>query len=344
MAGSAEIRTAEPAPRRVVDVHTHNFSPRFIELLREHPDAHTRLLRTSPHETISYRGSPFVRLSPAMTDVSARIAAMDAAGVDVAILSLTAPNVYWGDRETSIAAARIANDDFAATAAAHPHRIRWMASLPWQHPEAARAELERALALGAVGVCMLTNIVGAPLDDERFGSVWSAIQDAAAPVFIHPTVPFVDVAAWNVDSYGLGNSVGFTSDTTLAFARLILSGFMDRFPSLELIACHGGGSLPYLIARMDQIWRHSGSPNRSTIAQAPSTYLRRFWYDAIVYDAETLRFLVQRVGADRVLYGSDYPFSIQDMQGVKDRVESLPEEQRTPILGGNAAQLFRLDG
>lgn len=338
---SVGARAASPRCK-VIDVHTHNFTTRWVEYLRKNPDENTTILPTTPYESIDYRGVPFVRLAPDMTDFDMRIDAMDKAGVDIAIISLTAPNVYWNSQDVSAEAARIANDDFAAAERKYPGRIRWMASLPWQYPDAAIRELERIRDKGASGLCMLTNIVGMPLDHEHFHPVWKAVEESGLPVFIHPTVPMIDFKAWNVEEFSLGNSIGFTSDTTLAFARLILTGFMDKFEGLKLIASHGGGSLPYLIARMDQIWRRSKTPSPRYITRPPSSYFRRFWYDALVFDIPTLKFLIEKAGPDRVLYGSDYPFSIQDMEGVKERVSTLPDDQRDAIFCNNATRLFNL--
>lgn len=344
IAAMAQGAGAQMAPSsvKVIDVHTHNFTPRWVEMLRRNPDADTRLLPTSPAETIEYRGAPIVRLTPDMTDMDMRIAAMDRAGVDMAIVSLTAPNVFWSNRETAIATARTVNDDFAAAARKYPGRVLWMASLPWQYPDAAIEELARVRGMGASALCLLTNMSGMLPDNAHFDPVWKAVEASGLPAFIHPTVPMVDVKQWGVESFGLANTIGFTSDTTLAFARFMLSGFMDRFEGLKLIACHGGGSLPYLIARMDKMWDSLASRRQSS--KPPSAYLRRFWYDAIVYDQPTLRFLVEQVGEDRVLYGSDYPFSIQDMVGVKSRVSALPAAQRDKILGLNAQSLFKIAG
>lgn len=335
---------AQPAGRperpRVIDVHTHNFTARWVEMLRKHPDANTRIVPGTPHEVIDYRGAPIVRLAPNMTDFAMRIAAMDEAGVDMAIISLTCPNVFWSTRDISIQTCQMVNDDFAAAQKTYPDRIRWMASLPWEHPDAAIAELARAKALGAVAICQLTNVLGMQLDNEKFHPVWKAIEDSGLPCFIHPVTPFVDIAAWGVEDFGLSNTIGFTSDTSLAFARLILTGFMDRFPGLNLIACHGGGTLPYLIARFDKMW--SSTRSKRLVQNPPSTYLRKFWYDAIVYDEKTLGFLIDQVGADRVMYGSDYPFLIQDMTGVLKRVSGRPTNERDMILNGNANRLFKL--
>lgn len=327
-----------PSRQRVIDSHTHMYTTGWVDTVRANPDDSIRIVQGERFEEIDYRGARITRLSPQMTDFDMRIRNMDEAGVDMAVISLTAPNVYVGSRELSNMLARRVNDDFAAEQARNPDRIRWMASLPWEYPEDALAELARVRTTGASAICTLTNILGTRLTDERFEPIWSAIEESGLPVFIHPTTPFVD--GMGLDEYGLANTIGFTSETSLCFARMFLDGFIDRHPRLKLIACHGGGALPYLIARFDKMW-HETSGSRAS-AEPPSAYLDRVWYDAIVYDQPTLDFLVGQVGADRVLYGSDYPFLIGDMAGCLARVDNLPADQRDAVRGGNAEALFNI--
>jgi aminocarboxymuconate-semialdehyde decarboxylase len=324
---------------RVIDVHTHMFSEGWMSAVRAAGDPDFQLGEGAQDGALIYRGSSIGRIVPTMIDFDTRIAAMDEAGVDVALISLTAPNVYWGTRTQSAAAARTINDDFAAAENKHDGRIRWFASLPFQNADDAVAELRRAKDNGAIGVCTLTNILGTPLTAEQYRPIWREIDAMRLPVFVHPTSPYTD--GMGLGEYGLGNTIGFTSETSLCFARMIYDGFLDEFPNLNLIACHGGGAFPYLIARFDIMWERARGVG-SAIESPPSSYLRRLYYDSIVYDQKTLEFLVEQVGPDRVLYGSDYPFQIGDMKGVLARVDALPEAQRNAIRGGNAAQLFDL--
>jgi aminocarboxymuconate-semialdehyde decarboxylase len=324
---------------RVIDVHTHMFSEGWMNAVRAAGDPDFQLGEGAQDGALIYRGSSIGRIVPTMIDFDTRIAAMDEAGVDVALISLTAPNVYWGTRAQSAAAARTINDDFAAAENEHDGRIRWFASLPFQNADDAVAELRRAKDSGAIGVCTLTNILGTPLTAEQYRPIWREIDAMRLPVFVHPTSPYTD--GMGLGEYGLGNTIGFTSETSLCFARMIYDGFLDEFPNLNLIACHGGGAFPYLIARFDIMWERARGVG-SAIESPPSSYMRRLYYDSIVYDQKTLEFLVEQVGPDRVLYGSDYPFQIGDMKGVLARVDALPPAERDAIRGGNAMQLFEL--
>ena len=187
-------------------------------------------------------GAPFMTLLPGMWDYDLRIKAMDNAKVDVAIVSLTCPNCFFGDRATSLKAAQIVNDSMAEQQRARADRIRWMASVPWQYPDDAKAELARAVKAGAVGVMQLANVVGAELTDERFAAVWAEIDRLGLPVLIHPGTP-PGMKDMNLGDFGMVPPIGFMIDTTLAFSRMIYSGFLDRYPNVKLIAAHGGATL-----------------------------------------------------------------------------------------------------
>ncbi|MHB8766654.1 MAG: amidohydrolase family protein, partial [Deferrisomatales bacterium] len=298
----------------VIDVHTHMLSDAWLDLLRARGGPRYAVGPVAGgQQAVHLDGAPFMTLTPAMFDYDLRVRDMDAAGVDLAIVSLTCPNVYWGDGAVSAEAARLVNDDMAGAQRAFPDRIRWFASLPWQHEALALAELARAAELGAVGVMVLGNIAGKALTDPGFAPIWAEIERRGLPVLLHPTAP-PGLDALDLRAYNLVASVGFMVDTTLAVTRMIFDGFLDRHPALKLIAAHGGGTLPYLAGRLDRC--HAQMPAcRERIAEAPSQYLRRLYYDAVVYTPEALSLCIAVAGADRVLYGSDYPHNIGDMGG-----------------------------
>jgi aminocarboxymuconate-semialdehyde decarboxylase len=283
-------------------------------------------------------GAPFMTPVPAMFDYDLRVKNMSKARVDLAVVSLTCPNVYWGDAEVSLAAARVMNDDMVGAKRAYPDRIRWFCSLPWQYPEAAVEELKRALAAGAAGVMVLANIAGKPLTDPRFQPIWRAIDAAGLPVLVHPTAP-PGVGGMSMHEFQLTTSIGFTFDTSLAIARCIYDGFLDRFPNLKLIAAHGGGALPFLIGRLDTCWDNIPAAREKTI-ERPSNYARRIYADSVVFRQDALAMAVSVFGPDNVLYGSDYPHNIGDMSGCLARVDALPGDVRERVRGANARQIF----
>jgi aminocarboxymuconate-semialdehyde decarboxylase len=187
---------------------------------------------------------------------------------------------------------------------------------------------------------VLANIDGRPLTDPTFASIWKAIDARGLPVLVHPTAP-PGVAEMDMARFQLTASIGFTFDTSLAIARLIYDGFLDRYRALRIIASHGGGALPYLISRMDQCFDHIPAC-REKIAQRPSSYLSRIYADAVVFAPGVLALCVDAFGADNVLYGSDYPHTIGDMPGCLARVNGLPETVRDKVRGRNAERIFKL--
>jgi aminocarboxymuconate-semialdehyde decarboxylase len=325
----------------VIDVHTHMLNREWLELLRHHGKPRYELRKSlDAAEGIFLDGAPFMTPQPGHFDYDLRIKAMDAAKVDLAILSLTCPNVYWGGEQVSREAARVANDDMARAEKAYPGRIRWMASLPWEYPPAAIAELKRCVDQGAVGVMVLANIGGRSLTDPLFAPVWQEIDRRALPVLVHPTAP-PGTPEMDLRQYNLIASIGFMFDTSLAVARMCFDGFLDRFPNLKLIASHAGAALPYLVGRLDICFDNMNACRTKTETR-PNEYLRRIYYDSVTYSPGALALCIEVGGADRVLYGSDYPHNIGDMKGILARVDALPAAQRDAVRGANARRIFDL--
>jgi aminocarboxymuconate-semialdehyde decarboxylase len=285
-------------------------------------------------------GAPFMTPVPPMFDWEQRIASMNKARVDIAITSLSCPNAYWGSAEVSLKAARLMNEDMARAQKTWPERIRYFASLPWQHEALALQELKRACDDGAVGVMVLANIDGKALTDPRFENIWKEIDRRSLPVLVHPSAP-PGVAEMGMHEFQLTAPIGFTFDTTLAIGRCIFDGFFDRYPNLKLIASHGGGALPYLIGRMDICWDNIPAARAKT-AEPPRNYMRRVYVDSVVFRQDVLEMCVSVCGSDNVLYGSDYPHTIGDMAGCLSRVDALSDHVREKVKGRNAERIFQL--
>ena len=325
----------------VIDVHTHCLTEAWFQLLQQHGSPRYTVEQVRGGlRAIHLDGAPFMTPVPAMFDYELRRKTMDQNGVDVCIVSLTCPNCYWGGPEVSLKAARIMNDDMAAARTAYPGRIEWFASLPWQYPDLALSELDRAVAVGARGVMLLANIDGKPLTDAAFESIWRAIDAKSLPVLVHPTAP-PGVAAMDMQRFQLTASIGFTFDTSLAVSRMIYDGFFDRYPRLKIIASHGGGALPYLISRMDQCFDNIPAC-REKISVRPTEYLQKIYADAVVFAPGVLNLCVETFGANNVLYGSDYPHTIGDMPGCLKRVNGLADTVRDKVRGDNARRVFGL--
>lgn len=326
----------------VIDVHTHMLSEPWLADLKAHAGPKYDVKKTKAgQDSVFMGGAPFMTLFPEMFDYDLRIANMDKAGVDVAIVSLTCPSVYWGGADASTKAARNMNAHMAHQQSRFPDRIRFFASLPWQYADRAVEVLEEAVAQGAVGVFVSANVDGASLTAPQFAKIWQAIDDRKMPVLVHPTAP-QGAAEMEMDEYGLVPPIGFMFDTTLAISRMIFDGFLDRYPNLSIIAGHGGGTLPYLAGRLDQC--HAEIPAcAEVIKDKPSTYLQRIFYDAVVYREDALRLCMEVAGgADRLMFGSDYPHNIGDMSGCLSRVEALGGSDAEQVKGRTALALFGL--
>jgi aminocarboxymuconate-semialdehyde decarboxylase len=324
----------------IVDVHTHMFTRRWLERLRSSGDPYHVVVRPDGRDEI-YRGAtPVVFPQPGHFDYGIRMAEMDAAGIDLSIVSLTCPNVYWGGEAVSLEAARESNDSMAAAERVYPGRLRWFTSIPWQYPDVAVEELRRTCDLGAAGVMVLANVAGRSLTEPAFQPIWAEIDRRGLPVLVHPgEPPGADVM--DMGRYDLSWSVGFMFDTTLALTRMIFDGFMDRFSNVQLIVAHGGAALPYLVGRFEK-GDEVELPARRRMTLKPTEYLRRLWYDCITYDLGALRYLISVVGPDRVLFGTDWPHQVHDVAGSLANTAALPPDERDAIRGINAIRLFGL--
>lgn len=323
-----------------IDIHTHMYSKDWMALLRAKAAPLYEVHTVAAGETI-FNGEAIVAVPrPEHFDYALRIKAMDRNGIDVAVVSLTCPNVYWGGPEVSLQAARLVNDEMAQAQSAYPDRIRWMASLPWEYPQAAVSELRRAHALGAIGVMVLANVADRSLTAPEFTPVWDVVDELALPVLVHPTTP-PGARQMDLGKYDLSWNTGFAFDTTLAVGRMILDGFLDRYTRLRIIASHGGAALPILIGRFDQGWRISTLEDQAC-KELPSEYLSRLCFDSITYSHEALRYLIQTAGIETVMFGTDFPHIVGDFDGRIAAVERLPSSQGNAVRHRNAERVFRL--
>ena len=279
------------------------------------------------------------RLLPVIGDRDARLAAMAAMGVDVQVVGPMPMHHSWADRTLAAEYSRAVNEGIAAFCAVMPDRFTGLASVPLQHPDLAVDELAHAVKLGLRGVSLSTTVAGRELADPAHEDFWAAVQRSDVAVLIHPWG--CSLGSRLATSY-LGNIVGQPVETTVALSHIIFSGLLDRYPRLRLCACHGGGYLPTYAGRSDHAWQVR--PDARTCQDPPSSYLRRMWFDSLVYTPTALEHLVAVAGADRVVLGTDYPWDM----GVGDPVQrvraaALTEGQRLDILGRTAAGLLRLD-
>jgi aminocarboxymuconate-semialdehyde decarboxylase len=326
---------------RSIDVHTHILTEETAALLRkEAPKAPVTITPIDETAAVLDVGGVAYRPYPrGGFDIAHRLRDMDAAGVDVHVLSAT-PQTYLYDQEASLAAvtAAIQNDQMARHIAAHPDRFWGIATLPMQAPARAADELKRAVSkLGLRGAMIGSNVMGRNLDDPSFEPLWATAEELGAFIFIHPTGV---AGADRLKSYYLRNLIGNPLDTTIAAASLYFGGVLDRHPHLTIVLAHGGGFTPYQAARWQHGWRVRPEPKKN-IAMQPTAIASRFYYDTILHSAAVLEFLIGHVGADRVLLGSDYPYDMAMLDCAR-HVGGLriSEKDKAAILGQNAEALL----
>lgn len=326
----------------VIDVHTHMLNQTWLELIRQYgAPRYTVVKNARGSESIMSDGTVFLTPFAEHMDYKIRIKDMDDGGVDIAIVSLTGMNCFFGPPEISLKCAQVVNDEMAEAQRTWPDRIRFLASIPFEHPDLAVPELKRAHQMGAVGVMVMANINGRHLTDPLFAPVWQAIDDLALPVLVHPSTP-PGAPLLQIGEFNLAPALGFMIDTSLAVARLILSGFLDKYPNLKIIASHAGATLPYIIGRIDKCYEAQAPFIKPAIPVLPSEYMSRIYYDAVTYRMESLQLCIQVGGEDNIMYGSDYPHSIGDMKGCLHRVNALSPRVRDKARYRNAERIFRL--
>ena len=274
-------------------------------------------------------------------DAQAKVDGMDRKGIDISVISVT-PVVffYWLDADAGLAAARLMNDGIARMAAAAPERLRGMATLPMQDSGAAIAELERVVKEhGFRSVELGCRVQGELLSEARFRPVLRRAQELGVFVFTHPYV--AGVLPPDLGCYYLGNLTAMPFDTAVMAAHFMLSGALDDLEKLVIVLAHGGGHLPYQIGRLEHGYRVRKEA-RAHARSSPMALLRRFYFDALTHDADALRFLVAKVGADRVTIGTDAPFDMaeDDPLAMIDELTHLTAAERERILGLNALELL----
>ncbi len=321
------------------DLHTHYYPDAFFRLIEEVGGAFSFGTDPTGRTIIRYRGSRFFGITPPMTDPARRLEDMDRVGIDVEVLSLSTPNVYFAPPERQGEIARLVNDAYADLAARHPTRFKGFASIPMDDPDAALRELERALdELRLCGVIVLSNINGRALTDPRYRAFFAECDRRRVCVFIHPMLP---ASAEPFAEYVLGPIVGFPFDTTLAVARLCYDGVFRELPNIRWILGHLGGAVPYLMERMDNGYRDFAEC-RAKIDELPSVYLKRLYYDTVSFSPDALALARSLFGAEHLVMGSDYPHLLGSIDRAVSSIESLdvPQADRDRIFSGTARAIL----
>jgi aminocarboxymuconate-semialdehyde decarboxylase len=323
-----------------LDMHAHVVIPRAFEIVKAHldpaavplshfADAATRALNTKQEGDIAQG----IRA----TDV--RFRAMDAMGVDMQLICPAPPQIYYTvPVEVAVKANRAINDGIAEYVGKHPDRLVALGGVPLMDGHEAAKEIERCVKeLKFKGAEILTNMAGKELSDPAFAPFWQKAEELGALVMIHPN-GFTQ--AERLTRFYFNNVIGNPLETTLALHYLIFDGVLERHPRLKLLAVHGGGYVGSYFGRIDHAWG-ARSDSHGSLPKPPSEYLKRVYFDTVVFSELQLEMLVKAFGADHVVLGTDYPFDMADFDPIEHVVSTGFDAATTAaIAGGNAKRLL----
>lgn len=327
----------------IIDTHAHWYPRELIDLLDRKAPAHGISMARNEKgvPVFSLPGvEPKSAMPPLMVEPELMLKEMDRRGIAAYTLGLTNPMVYWAPPGFGLELAQTWNDASSALTQKHPGRFVGTIQLPMQAPELAVQELERAAKLeGLRAVYLATHINGSNLGEKPLWPVYERCAGLGLPVFLHPLYP---CGGERIAQHFIRNLCGNPYENALAGASLVFSGVLDAFPGLTVMLPQAGGAFPWLIGRFDR-----GVEVRRELKhmkQPASAYLRRFYYDTVSHQPKVMRYLIEMVGADRVMLGSDYNQDMSEERPVQfvDSIPGLTAQERQLILEGNARRLLKL--
>jgi aminocarboxymuconate-semialdehyde decarboxylase len=326
-----------------VDFHTHIIPEDFTELTKHLTgEKWPKLERTCAcGANIMVAGKVFREVTDQVWSPEKRIHDMARESVDMQVLSpIPVTFSYWAPAEQAEMLSQIQNDFIADTVKQYPDQFIGLGTVPLQDPEAAIREMDRCIhELGLNGIEIGTNVNGNNLDDPSLIEFFAMAEKWEVPLFIHP---WETLGKERMPRHNLMYTVGMPSETALAGASLILGGVIDKFPRLKICFAHGGGSLPYLLPRLDQGWKVW--PHLRLLDKPPSFYAKNFYFDSLVNDPINLKYLLENFGHERILLGTDYPFLLREVPPgkVMDETPGLSKEQIDAMLGKNALRFLNI--
>ena len=332
----------ETRPKSItIDMHSHIWIPEADAFVAPHLDVFTiPLARHSTPATRDLNRRQDQDRTPNMRDHGLRLADMEQAGIDMQVVMSAPPQCYSTVApDIAVIGARMINDGIAEWVSHRPDRFAALGTVAMQEPAEAVAELERCMGkLGFKGVQIITNINGLELSDPMFAPFWAAAERLGAVVLLHP-IGFTE--GKRLERFYFNNVIGNPFDTTVALHYLIFDGVLERHPKLKLVAVHGGGYLAAYSGRIDHAWG-ARTDSHGQLPHPPTTYLKRVFFDTVVFTPHQLDALIKIFGHEHLLMGTDYPYDMAEADpiGHLRSLDGLDESVVAAIAGGNAKALF----
>jgi aminocarboxymuconate-semialdehyde decarboxylase len=325
-----------------IDIHSHVAVPAAAAFVKPHLDPMTNpLVLHATLETRALNQKQEEDIRERITQHDRRLTELDAMGIDFQLVMPSPSQCYYTvPVELAVEATRIVNDGIAEFVSKKPDRFAGLGSVPMTDGNEAAKELERCVGkLGLKGVQILTNVAGRELSDPAFELFWNKAEELRALIVLHPS-GFTEGKRFA--RFSFSNIIGNPLETTIALHFLIFDGVLERHPNLKILAVHGGGYLGAYPGRMDHAWG-ARSDAHGTLPHPPTSYLKKIYFDSVVFTPQQLAELVRLYGADHVIMGTDYPFDMADYDPIGHVASAgLDAEAVAAVAGGNAKRLLGL--
>jgi aminocarboxymuconate-semialdehyde decarboxylase len=324
----------------IVDFHNHFYPPQYLDEILAGL-SRIKVTFDADHNPLLHYPGDYNIVVRGHRDIGYRSEVLAKAGIDKQILTFTTPGTHVESPRRSVELARIVNERLAEIVSERGYQFGALATLPLNDPAASVVELDRAFGeLGFRGVMLHSNINGMALSDQSFWPLYEKANDLKAVFYIHPSFPAGVEAMMD---YWLMPLIGFPLDTTLAAAKLVFSGVVEKFPNIKWVLGHLGGAIPYLAERLDRGY-FAFRECRENIKTCPSDYLKKFYFDTVNFDVKALDLAISFAGADHLLAGSDYPHQIGSLEKMVSSIDKLniSSQEKARILGENAVGLLGL--
>ncbi|MCH8124560.1 amidohydrolase [candidate division KSB1 bacterium] len=325
---------------KVIDFHNHYYPPEYLRALQEGSSTIKVTFDSENNPLLHYPGDYNV-VVPGHRDIAFRETVLEKEKIDKQVLTFTSPGTHIEKNDFSIELAMLVNNMLARIKDEKSHCFTALATLPLNNPQASVKEFERATKeLGFAGCMLFSNVNGTALSDDRYWPLYESANEAKTVFYIHPIHP-VGVEA--MLDYWLMPLIGFTFDTTLAAAKLVFSGVIERFPEIRWVLAHLGGAIPYLAERLDRGF-YAFKECRQNISKPPSEYLKNFYFDTVNFDTKALQLAIDFAGTDHILAGSDYPHKIGSLEQMLQSINDLKisSKAKEDILWNNTERLLGL--